>query len=87
MFKDDPLWSKVDELERLQAFEDFIRKLDKDHYVQQKANRQRVERKRRDAFREFVRNLIKAREVTWQTRWADFVRKYKNEPCYYDLVG
>lgn len=53
------------ELERLLAFEEFVRKLDKVNYVQRKVERARRERKRRDAFRGMVKQLTESREVTY----------------------
>ena len=87
MFIDDSVWNQVPEYERLVAFEELARKIDKDSYLKTKAERLRRERKRRDAFKEFVTQKLKAREVTYQTRWADFAKKIKDEAVYYELVG
>lgn len=34
-----------------------------------------------------VKELIEKREVTSHTRWSEFVKKYKDDERYYDLVG
>lgn len=54
LLKDEPVWAEVQDLERLTAFEEVIKTLDRTNYHLQKATRLRQERKRREAFREMV---------------------------------
>lgn len=74
MMKDDPVWNEVQDLEKLTAFEEVMRTLDRTSYHGQKAVRLRQERKRREAFSEMVRELLERRKVTHQTKWSEFVR-------------
>ena len=50
----DPLWKNAQPLERLTAFEEYIKEKDKADFLRKKANRQRAERKRREVFKEFI---------------------------------
>lgn len=87
MLNDHPVWSQVQDLEKLAAFEDFMKDLDRATYKQQKAARLRQERKRRETFKDMVGNLLQERKITHMTKWADFVQQYKKDAQYFDLVG
>ena len=34
-----------------------------------------------------VSHKLKAREITHETKWRDFVAAYKEDPAYLNLVG
>ena len=34
-----------------------------------------------------LEDKLVSREVTHQTKWKDFVKKFKDDPKYYNLVG
>ena len=55
-----------------------------------KNERLRVERKRRDNFRNFVEDLLKVdgknpRTLTHLTTWSDFVKEHHGNPAYSEL--
>lgn len=64
MFHDVPLWKQADQLDRLIAFEEFIKQIDKKEQSLRKSERLRKERKRREQFTEFVKGLLKERKIT-----------------------
>ena len=71
------------------AFEEYIKKLDKDDFLARKKERQRIERKRREEFTLLVSQLLESRQFTAQNpwKWSLFVSKYKDDKRYLDLVG
>ena len=71
------------------AFEEYIKKLDKDEFILHKKERQRIERKRREEFSNLVKELMESRQITAQNpwKWSLFVKTYKDDKRYLDLVG
>ena len=90
----DPLWKNALPLERLTAFEEFIKEKDKADFLLRKAKRQRVERKRRESFRDMIEQMLKDRKISGATeskkgssKWAEFVKDYQSDPRYSEFVG
>jgi len=79
----------LDNLFIFRAFEEYIKRLDKDDFLARKKERQRIERKRREEFTSLVQQLLESRQFTAQNpwKWSLFVSKYKDDKRYLDLVG
>jgi len=78
---EEPKWKQAGELERIIAFEEYIKKLDKDDFLARKKERQRIERKRREEYTSLVQELLQSRQFTAQNpwKWSLFVSKYKED--------
>lgn len=87
IFAEHPLWRQAEPLDRLVAFDLFIKAEDRKEQSEKKKQRLRQERKRREAFTDFVKDLLSQRKITNQTQWYQFVQEFKNEERYRDLVG
>lgn len=83
--EDDERCSRLEKLDRLLIFQDYIRDLEKDEEEQKKIQKERVrriERKNRDEFRKLMEEHIAAGVLTAKTFWRDYCLKVKELPQY-----
>ena len=88
MFASNEIWQKSDPLDRLTAFEGFVKNLDKEEYLLKKDQRQRSERKHREAFRDLIKEILAPpRKFNHRSPWCEVAAAIKSDPRYLDLVG
>ena len=63
-------------MERLTAFEETIRDLERDEFKAKRQKRRRIERRNREAYIDLLEKLQKERKVTLYSRWADTVKSH-----------
>ncbi|KAK4434333.1 Pre-processing protein 40A [Sesamum alatum] len=85
LLEDDERCTRLDKLDRLEIFQDYIRDLEKEEDEQKKRQKdqlRRVERKNRDAFRKMMEEHIAAGTLTAKTHWRDYCQKVKDSEAY-----
>ncbi|EXC51391.1 Pre-mRNA-processing factor 40-A-like protein [Morus notabilis] len=83
--EDDERCLRLEKLDRLLIFQDYIRDLEKEEEEQKKIQKEqlrRVERKNRDEFRKLMEEHIDAAALTAKTPWRDYCLKVKDLPQY-----
>jgi len=79
------VWQKMNELDRLEAFGDYILALDKEQEDERRKQERRIERINRLQYREFLDECVAQDLLTFKTKWKKFVKDYQNEPRMYNL--
>lgn len=75
LLEDDERCSRLEKLDRLDIFQEYIRDLEKEDEEQRKLQKEqlrRAERKNRDAFRKMIEEHIAAGMLTAKTYWRDY---------------
>ncbi|KAL1564714.1 pre-mRNA-processing protein 40A-like [Salvia divinorum] len=85
LLEDDERCTRLDKIDRLDIFQDYIRDLEREEEEQKKIQKEqlrRVERKNRDAFRVMLEEHIAAGIITAKTSWRDYCQKVKDSEAY-----
>jgi hypothetical protein len=61
-------------MDLLQAFEEYVKDLEREDFQTKKQERRRLERKNRDRFVVLLKTLFEKRVVNHRTKWRDLVR-------------
>uniref|UniRef100_A0A7N2N8C4 FF domain-containing protein n=1 Tax=Quercus lobata TaxID=97700 RepID=A0A7N2N8C4_QUELO len=88
--EDDERCSRLEKLDRLLIFEDYIRDLEKDEEEQKKIQKEqlrRAERKNRDEFRLLMEGHVATGILTAKTHWLDYCLKVKDLPQYQAIAS
>lgn len=88
--EDDERCSRLEKLDRLLIFEDYIRDLEKEEEEQKKIQKEqlrRTERKNRDEFRMLMEGHVTAGILTAKTHWRDYCLKVKESPQYQAIAS
>ncbi|KAL3619545.1 hypothetical protein CASFOL_036606 [Castilleja foliolosa] len=83
--EDDERCTRLDKIDRLDIFQDYIRDLEKEDEEQKKRQKEqlrRTERKNRDAFRKMMEEHISNGTLTAKTHWRDYCQKIKDSEAY-----
>ncbi|GER31113.1 pre-mRNA-processing protein 40A [Striga asiatica] len=83
--EDDERCTRLDKIDRLDIFQDYIRDLEKEEdelKKRQKEQLRRTERKNRDAFRKMMEEHIADGTLTAKTHWRDYCQKVKDNDAY-----
>ncbi|KAG0502112.1 hypothetical protein HPP92_002184 [Vanilla planifolia] len=83
--EDDERCSRLEKIDRLEIFQEYIQDLEKEEEEQKKIQREqlrRQERKNRDAFRKLMEIDISAGILTAKTHWRDYCLKVKDSTPY-----
>ncbi|CAA0809070.1 Pre-mRNA-processing protein 40A [Striga hermonthica] len=83
--EDDERCTRLDKIDRLDIFQDYIRDLEKEEdelKKRQKEQLRRTERKNRDAFRKMMEEHIADGTLTAKTHWRDYCQKVKDTDAY-----
>ncbi|XP_042492761.1 pre-mRNA-processing protein 40A-like isoform X2 [Macadamia integrifolia] len=83
--EDDERCSRLEKIDRLEIFQEYIRDLEKEEEEQkkiQKEHQRRAERKNRDEFRKLLEGHVADGTVTAKTHWRDYFIKVKDSPAY-----
>ncbi|KAH6785058.1 hypothetical protein C2S51_037513 [Perilla frutescens var. frutescens] len=85
LLEDDERCTRLDKIDRLDIFQDYIRDLEKEEEEQKKRQKEqlrRAERKNRDAFRKMMEEHIAAGILNAKTYWRDYCQKVKDSEAY-----
>ncbi|XXG75331.1 hypothetical protein AAC387_Pa07g3861 [Persea americana] len=83
--EDDERCSRLEKIDRLEVFQEYIRDLEKEEEEQRKIQKEqlrRAERKNRDDFRKLMEGHVAAGILTAKTHWRDYCMKVKDLPAY-----
>ncbi|XP_015576606.2 pre-mRNA-processing protein 40A isoform X3 [Ricinus communis] len=81
----DERCSRLEKIDRLEIFQDYLRDLEKEEEEQrkiQKEEQRKAERKNRDEFRKLLEEHVAAGTMTAKTHWRDYYLKVKDLPAY-----
>ena len=85
LLKYNPVWLKMNELDRLEAFSDYILNMEKEQEDERRKTERRQERINRLQYREFLQECVAEDRLTFKTKWRNFVKQYCEEPRMYNL--
>ncbi|KAK9269905.1 hypothetical protein L1049_025478 [Liquidambar formosana] len=83
--EDDERCLRLEKIDRLLVFQDYIRDLEKEEEEERKLQKEqlrRAERKNRDEFRKLMEEHIAAGSLTAKTHWRDYCMKVKDSSAY-----
>ncbi|OVA01174.1 WW domain [Macleaya cordata] len=83
--EDDERCSRLEKIDRLEIFQEYIRELEKEEEEQRKIQKEqlrRAERKNRDEFRKLMEGHVAAGILTAKIHWRDYCMKVKDLPAY-----
>ncbi|KAK1412999.1 hypothetical protein QVD17_34673 [Tagetes erecta] len=83
--EDDERCSRLEKIDRLEIFQEYIRDLEKEEDEQRKIKKEhikRVERKNRDEFRKMLEEHVASGTITAKTQWRDYCQKVKESVAY-----
>ncbi|KAF7817419.1 pre-mRNA-processing protein 40A [Senna tora] len=83
--EDDERCTRLEKIDRLLVFQDYIRELEKEEEEQkriQKEQLRRTERKNRDAFRKLLEEHVASGILTAKTHWREYCMMVKGLPQY-----
>ncbi|KAK5824023.1 pre-mRNA-processing protein 40A isoform X2 [Gossypium arboreum] len=83
--EDDERCSRLEKIDRLLIFQDYIHDLEKEEEEKKKMQKEqlrRAERKNRDAFRKLMEENVADGTLTAKTYWRDYCLKVKELPQY-----
>ncbi|TVU33965.1 hypothetical protein EJB05_15784, partial [Eragrostis curvula] len=83
--EDDERCSRLEKIDRLDIFQEYIRHLEKEEEEQkriQKEQTRRQERKNRDEFRKMLEEHVADGTITARTRWRDYCAQIKDSHAY-----
>lgn len=87
--EDDERCLRLEKLDRLLIFQDYIRDLEKEEEEQKKIQKEqlrRAERKNRDEFRKLMEEHVDAGTLTAKTSWREYCLKVKDLPQYHAVA-
>lgn len=83
--EDDERCSRLEKIDRLEIFQEYIRDLEREEEEQRKIQKEqlrRAERKNRDEFRKLMEEHVAAGTLTAKTHWRDYCMKVKDSSPY-----
>jgi pre-mRNA-processing factor 40 len=83
--EDDERCSRLEKIDRLNIFQEYIRHLEKEEEEQKRIQKEQVrrqERKNRDAFRKMLEEHVTDGTITAKTRWRDYCSQIKDSQAY-----
>ncbi|XP_017701078.1 pre-mRNA-processing protein 40A-like isoform X3 [Phoenix dactylifera] len=83
--EDDERCSRLEKIDRLEIFQEYIHNLEKEEEEQRKKQKEqlrRQERKNRDEFRKLMEGHVAAGILTAKTHWRDYCMQVKDLPPY-----
>lgn len=81
--------SRLEKIDRLEIFQEYIRDLEKEEDEQRKIKKEqvkRVERKNRDEFRKMMEEDVASGTFTAKTLWFDYCQKVKDSAPYHAVA-
>lgn len=89
-FQNDDKYQSLTQLDILTAFQTHMKSLERafnDAKQEEKNQKYRRERKRRDAFKELLRELHKDGKINAGSKWTNIFPLLENDPRYRDMAG
>ncbi|CAN1284893.1 RAP domain-containing protein, chloroplastic [Linum perenne] len=86
----DERCSRLEKIDRLEIFQDYLHDLEKEEEEQRKIQKEEIrkaERKNRDEFRKLLEEHVAAGTITAKTHWRDYYMKVKDLPTYLAVVS
>lgn len=83
--EDDDRYLRLEKIDRLLVFQDYIRDLEKEEEEQKRLQKDRIrrgERKNRDAFRKLLEEHVATGVFTAKTQWREYCLKVRDLPQY-----
>ncbi|KAK9166041.1 hypothetical protein Scep_001232 [Stephania cephalantha] len=83
--EDDERCSRLEKIDRLEVFQEYIRDLEKEEEEQRKIQKEklrRAERKNRDEFRKLMEEHVATGILAAKIHWRDYCMKVKDTPAY-----
>ncbi|XP_071737629.1 pre-mRNA-processing protein 40A [Rutidosis leptorrhynchoides] len=83
--EDDERCTRLEKIDRLEIFQEYIRDLEKEEDEQRKIKKEhikRVERKNRDEFRKMMDEHVVSGTLNAKTQWRDYCQKVKESVAY-----
>ena len=74
-----PVYAEADAIDKLAAFEEYVKDLERDDFQTKKQDRRRRERKNREKFAALMEALFKARLAHQRTKWRELVTGIKQK--------
>jgi len=87
LLAEHPLFKAIDKLDQLTVFSEYVLDTEKQVSEAKRLEERTKARKRREAFRELLEDLVKTGEINAASHWRPIVQKIKDEPQYLNLVG
>ncbi|XP_041990225.1 pre-mRNA-processing protein 40A-like isoform X2 [Salvia splendens] len=78
----DQRCSRLEKIERLEIFQEYIRDLEQEEEEQRKLRMRKAERKNRDEFRKLLEEHVANGILTANSRWRDYSTKIKDAPAF-----
>ncbi|KAJ8764740.1 hypothetical protein K2173_009128 [Erythroxylum novogranatense] len=81
---------RLEKIDRLEIFQDYLRDLEKEEEEQRKIQKEelrKLERKNRDEFRKMMEGHVADGTLTANTHWRDYYTKVKDLPAYLDVAS
>jgi len=74
-------------LEKLTAFEDYMRELERLEQQKEKLKTKRQERKNREQFKDLLVQKQRERKINARSKWSEFLPSIKHEPTLRQMLG
>lgn len=87
MFATNPIFKIADNLERITAFNDYMKGAEDAYYAEKRRIKRYHERKNRELYREMLNEKFRQGQFTIKTKWNKFVNQIKDDPRYLNMVG
>ncbi|CAG9323983.1 unnamed protein product [Blepharisma stoltei] len=87
LLAEHPLFKAIDKLDQLTVFSEYVLDTEKQVSEAKRLEERTKARKRREAFRELLEDLVKTGEINAASHWRPIVQKIKDDPRYLNLVG
>jgi pre-mRNA-processing factor 40 len=87
ILKEDETFKWLSKLEALTSWEEWVADREKAELTSKSTAKFRVERKKRDAFKELIDEQSAKGKITMSTLWPDLVESCQKDPRYLDLLG
>ncbi|XP_023731855.1 pre-mRNA-processing protein 40A [Lactuca sativa] len=88
--EDDERCSRLEKIDRLEIFQEYIRELEKEDDEQRKLKKEEIkkmERKNRDEFSKMMEEHVVSGMLTVNTQWVDYFQKVKESEAYHAVAS
>ncbi len=80
LLKYNAVWQELHDLDKVEAFSDFILAKEKEDEAEKKKKKGLQERANREAFRALLREKVDNDDLTFKTKWRNFLKRNKDSP-------
>ena len=86
-FKDDPVFASMEKIDRIQAFADYITKLEAEEKREKKEKEKYQGYLNREKFRELLQISVEEKKLNMDTKWREYVSEIKDREEYLNMLG